>query len=396
MPMAPATVPERTDTYEPGRLGLMSSDKTTEPSGVSQSVGGGFLEFEKPLQRIEQDVRLLEIESAERGTDLSADIRQQKARLAAKTKRIYAHLTAWETVQVARHPQRPLITDHIRNIAADFCELHGDRTFGDDRAVVTGFGRIGGHKVLIVGHNKGKDTKERLACNFGCAHPEGYRKALAKMKLAEKFRLPIVTMIDTQGAFPGIGSEERGIGAAIAVNLMEMSQLRTPIVCVVIGEGGSGGALGIAVGDRIAMFEHSFYSVISAEGCAAILWKTAEQRQRAAEALKFTAGDLRKLDIVDDVIPEPVGGAHRDPEQASASLEKYLVDALRELKRRKIDTLLKRRYDRFRNMGNFFDAPSDTPKAKARRAAPASRSSSRVRRVISTATARRTPSAPSS
>lgn len=372
----------------------MSGDTSVEAGRVSAPVGGGFLEFEKPLQRIEQDVRLLEIESAERGTDLSAEIKQQKARLAAKTKRIYSHLTAWETVQVARHPQRPLVTDHIRNIAADFCELHGDRTFGDDRAIITGLARIGGHKVLIVGHNKGKDTKERLACNFGCAHPEGYRKALAKMKLAEKFKLPVVCLIDTQGAYPGIGSEERGIGPAIAVNMMEMSQLRTPIVCVVIGEGGSGGALGIAVGDRIAMFEHSFYSVISAEGCAAILWKTAEQRQRAAEALKFTAPDLRKLDIVDDVLAEPLGGAHRDPEKASATLEKYLADTLRELKRRKTDTLIKRRYERFRNMGNFFDAPSDTAKTRARRSARASRAASRVRAVIATATTtRRNPSA---
>lgn len=368
---------------------MMSGDTSLSARSVPAPAGGGYLEFEKPLQRIEQDVRLLEIESAERGVDLSAEIKQQNSRLAAKTKRIYSHLTAWEKVQVARHPQRPLVTDHIRNIVADFCELHGDRLFGDDRAVITGLGRIGGHKVMIVGHNKGKDTKERLACNFGCAHPEGYRKALAKMQLAEKFKLPVVCLIDTQGAYPGIGSEERGIGRAIAVNMVAMSQLRTPIVCVVIGEGGSGGALGIAVGDRIAMFEHSFYSVISAEGCAAILWKTAEQRQRAAEALKFTAPDLKKLDIVDDVIPEPVGGAHRDPELASASLEKYLIDTLRELKRRKTDTLVKRRYERFRNMGNFFDAPSDVTKTRTRRAATASRAASRVRRVISTATAKR-------
>jgi acetyl-CoA carboxylase carboxyl transferase subunit alpha len=316
-----------------------------------------YLEFEKPLQRIEEDINLLELEQQQTGQELSAEIKQQRARLLAKTRRLYSHLTPWETVLVARHPQRPLITDHIQNIVTDFCELHGDRIFGDDRAIITGFGRIGGHKVMIVGHNKGKDTRERVACNFGCAHPEGYRKALAKMRLAAKFRLPVVCMIDTQGAFPGIGSEERGISSAIAVNMMEMSRLGTPIVCVVIGEGGSGGALGIGVGDRVAIFEHSFYSVISAEGCAAILWKTHEQRERAAAALKFTARDLKKLNLIDDVIPEPLGGSHRDPLAASQALEKYLTDALRELKRPRIETLLRRRYDRFRNIAQFFESP---------------------------------------
>jgi len=313
---------------------------------------------------------MLELEQQQTGRDCSAEIRQQKSRLHAKTKRIYAHLTAWETVLVARHPQRPLVTDHIRNIVQDFCELHGDRAFGDDRAIVTGFGRIGGHKVMIVGHNKGKDTRERLACNFGCAHPEGYRKALAKMKLAEKFKLPVVCMIDTQGAFPGIGSEERGISQAIALNMMEMSRLQVPIVCVVIGEGGSGGALGIGLGDRVALFEHSFYSVISAEGCAAILWKTADQRERAAEALKFTATDLKTLGIIDDIIPEPTGGAHRAPAEASQSLEKYITETLRDLKRPKAQTLVKRRYDRFRHIASFFSEASSGPgKPRIRKAA---------------------------
>ncbi len=350
------------------------SDLTSMRPENSSVISGGYLDFEKPLLRIEQDIALLKQEQHGSAEDHSSEIKQQEARLAAKRKRIYSHLTAWETVQVARHPRRPLITDHIRNIVQDFCELHGDRTFGDDRAMVTGFGRIGGHKVMIVGHNKGRDTKERLACNFGCAHPEGYRKSLQKMKLAEKFKLPVVAMIDTQGAYPGIGSEERGISHAIAVNMLEMSRLRVPIVCVVIGEGGSGGALGIGVGDRVAVFEHGFYSVISAEGCAAILWKTSEQRARAAEALRLTARDLKKLGLIDEIIPEPVGGAHRAPEETSQALEKFITDTLRELKRPKIETLLKRRFDRFRKMGSFYTEDSaDSAKPRAGKTAGSGR-----------------------
>ncbi len=347
----------------------MRRERAVRPTELRPLTENGHLEFEKPLLRIQHDIAALEVEQRQGGRDMSDEIKQQHARMVAKTKRLYSHLTAWETVLVARHPGRPQIRDHIDNFVQDFCELHGDRAFGDDRALITGFGRVGGHKVMIVGHNKGRDTRERIECNFGCAHPEGYRKALLKMKLAEKYKVPVVCMIDTQGAFPGIGSEERGISQAIAVNMFEMSRLRTPIVCVVIGEGGSGGALGIGVGDRIALFENSFYSVISAEGCAAILWKTHEQRQRAAEALRFTAKDLRKLDIIDDVIPEPLGGAHRAPGLASQALEQYLVDTLRDLKRPRVDTLLKRRYERFRNMGSFYDAPSEFGKSKARKPA---------------------------
>jgi acetyl-CoA carboxylase carboxyl transferase subunit alpha len=333
------------------------------------------LEFERPLLRVQQDIEQLEREQSESERDVSGEIRQQKTRLRARMKRLYSNLTAWETVLVARHPQRPLVTDYLRLIVRDFCELHGDRSFRDDAALVTGFGRIAGHKVMLVGHNKGKDTKERITCNFGCAHPEGYRKALLKMKLAAKYGLPVVTLIDTQGAYPGIGSEERGISQAIATNLMEISRLRTPVVCVVIGEGGSGGALGIGVGDRVAMFEHSFYSVISPEGCAAILFKTGEQRQRAAESLKLTAKELKKLDIIDAIIPEPLGGAHRDPEAAAASLEHVVGDYLRELKRLKIETIVKRRYERIRKVGSYFEPAN----AKARaRAQPSSPSSSRL------------------
>ena len=335
----------------------------------SAAINTAFLEFEQPLQRICQDVEQLEREQKETGRDVSGEIKKQKTRLRARARRLYSTLTPWETVLVARHPQRPLVTDYINLIVKDFCELHGDRSFRDDAAVVTGFGRIAGHKVMIVGHNKGKDTSERIICNFGCAHPEGYRKALLKMKLAAKYGLPVVCMIDTQGAYPGVGAEERGIAQAIAVNLMEMARLRTPICCVVIGEGGSGGALGIGVGDRVAMFEHSFYSVISPEGCAAILFKTAEQRKRAAESLRLTAKELLKLDIIDTVIPEPLGGAHRNPEVAAANLERHLGDTLRELKRLKTDTLLKRRYDRIRKLGSFFDSAKTARKARTRRSA---------------------------
>lgn len=341
----------------------MSSQPATNTS--VNGVAAGHLAFEKPLLRIENEIRTLENEQQTTGRDMSSDIKEMRARLTKMTKRLYAHLTAWETVQVARHPNRPLVTDYINYFVRDFCELHGDRFFGDDHAMLSGFGRIGPHKVMLIGHNKGKDTNERIACNFGCAHPEGYRKALRMMKLAEKFNLPVVCLIDTQGAFPGIGSEERGISRAIAINLMEMSRLRTQVVCMVIGEGGSGGALGIGVGDRVAMFEHSFYSVISPEGCAAILWRTGEERERAAESLKLTAKELKKLNLIDKILPEPLGGAHCEPEVAAKTLETYLVDSIRELRRFKIDTVLRKRYDRIRSLGSFFESTSAKTKAKA-------------------------------
>lgn len=350
---------------------------------ATTSLNGGsakHLDFEKPLLRIENEILTLENEQTTTGRDMSVDIKEMRARLSKMTKQLYANLTAWETVQVARHPNRPLVTDHIEYFVRDFCELRGDRHFGDDHAMMTGFGRIGPYKVMLIGHNKGKDTNERIACNFGCAHPEGYRKALRMMKLAEKFGLPVVCLIDTQGAFPGIGSEERGISRAIAVNLMEMSRLRTQVVCVVIGEGGSGGALGIGVGDRVAMFEHSFYSVISPEGCAAILWRTGEERERAAESLKLTAKELKKLSLVDQVLPEPLGGAHRDPETAARTLETYLVDSLRELRRFKIETVLRKRYERIRSLGSFFESADAKTKARARETkAPSGRRGSRMR-----------------
>jgi acetyl-CoA carboxylase carboxyl transferase subunit alpha len=330
-----------------------TSAATAAPPGANGP--GGLLEFEKPLQRIQHDIAEMEREQQETGRDHAAEIKRQKSRLRSTLRRLYSSLTPWETVLVARHPKRPHTSDYLNLIFRDFCELHGDRAFADDRAIISGFARIGGHKVMVVGHNKGKDIKERMACHFGCAHPEGYRKALQKMKLAEKYKVPVVCLVDTQGAYPGIGAEERGIAYSIALNLMELSRLRTPIVSIVIGEGGSGGALGIAVADRVAMLQHSFYSVISPEGCAAILWKTAEKRKHAAEALRITSKELASLDLVDDIIPEPIGGAHRDPEAAGAELQKYIITTLDSLKRQRVDTLLARRAAKLRGLGSFFE-----------------------------------------
>jgi acetyl-CoA carboxylase carboxyl transferase subunit alpha len=334
----------------------MSRTLGIQPTAATAGSQNGYLDFEKPLARIEQEIAELERRQAETGRDFSSDIKAMRSRLLSMTRRTYGKLTPWETVQVARHPRRPLLRDYIGYIFQDFCELHGDRCYGDDAAIMTGFARLGGTKVLLVGHHKGRDTAERIKCNFGCAHPEGYRKALRAMHLAEKFNLPIISLIDTQGAFPGDGAEARGIAQAIAVNLMEMSRLRTPIIGVVIGEGGSGGAIGIGVGDRVAMLEHAFYSVISPEGCAAILWKSGEHAKLAAEALKLTSRELKKLNVIDDVIAEPLGGAHRDPEAMAESLEKWLTTTLRELKRCRVETLLKRRYARLRSLGSCFES----------------------------------------
>ncbi len=361
----------------------MSNQSMVAENGVAAALSPSYLDFEKPLQRIEHDITELQQEQQFRNGDLLSEIGQQHARFKATMRRLYSNLTPWETVLVARHPNRPLSTDYIKTIFRDFCELHGDRCFGDDKAIVTGFARIGAHKVMVIGHNKGKDVKERIECNFGCAHPEGYRKSLHKMRLAEKYGLPIVCLIDTQGAYPGIGAEERGISQAIAVNLMEMVRLRTPIVCVVIGEGGSGGALGLGVGDRIAMFQHSFYSVISPEGCAAILWKTAEKRQHAAEALKLTAKELRKLNIIEDIIPEPLGGNHRDPAKAATYLEKWITGSLNDLKRLTVDSMLAKRQERVRNLGRFYESSSEPPPQKVTKVATARKLSTRSNRLTS-------------
>ena len=329
------------------------------------------LDFEKPLIEIERQIEALQSavtrssdsagegggddgdESDDGGFEIEiGKLREAHERMLAT---IYKTLSPWNTVRVARHPLRPQTRDYIRMICKDFCEIHGDRRFGDDPAIVTGFARIGSIKCLVIGHQKGKDTEEKLLCHFGCAHPEGYRKAMAKMKLAEKFNLPIVTFVDTPGAYPGLGAEERGQAEAIAYNLREMSRLKTPVISIIIGEGGSGGALGIAVADRVAMLRHAWYSVISPEGCAAILWKEANEQTNtaAARALKLTAADNLRLGIVDAVIEEPLGGAHRDPEQTAASVQKWIVDRFRELRRFKPENLPRRRYERFRKFGEY-------------------------------------------
>ena len=343
----------------------MAGTKLTSPSAMSAPSMSGYLDFEKPLARIEQELAHIEAMQVESKRDHSAEIKSLRTSLRNLTRQTYSKLTAWETVKVSRHPDRPILTDYLGVMVKDFVELHGDRTYGDDRAIMTGFGRIAGHKIMLVGQNKGKDTKEKIACNFGCAHPEGYRKSLAKMKLAEKYNLPIVCLIDTQGAYPGIGSEERGIAQAIAANLMEIPRLRVPLICIVIGEGGSGGALGLGVGDRIAMLQYSFYSVISPEGCAAILFKTGAQASRAAESLRLTSRDLKKMNLIDDIIPEPVGGAHRHRDTVIQTVEDYIGTTLRELKRLRTDTLLKQRYDRLRNWGNFFESESEVKRTRS-------------------------------
>jgi len=285
----------------------------------------------------------------------SSDLHRQTLR------KVYQQLTPWETVRVARHPRRPQFRDYVSMICKDFCELHGDRRFGDDPAIVTGFARIGSIKCLLVGHHKGRDTQEKLASHFGCAHPEGYRKAMLKMKLAEKFGLPIVTFVDTPGAYPGLGAEQRGQAEAIAVNLREMSRLKTPVITIVIGEGGSGGALGIAVADRVAMLEHSWYSVISPEGCAAILWKEANEKTNteAARALCLTAKDNKRMGIIEEVIKEPVGGAHRDREATAESVKKWIEETLLSMKRLKKSNLPNRRYKRFRQLGEWSETRSE-------------------------------------
>jgi acetyl-CoA carboxylase carboxyl transferase subunit alpha len=315
------------------------------------------LEFEKPILAL--DRRITEAESIEQlglagqGEDV-ASLRQERGRL---LRELYTDLSPWNTVRVARHPNRPQTRDYIRLLARDFVELHGDRRFGDDPAIVTGFARIGEFKVMIVGHQKGKSTQEKLDCHFGCAHPEGYRKALAKMKLAEKFGVPIVTFVDTPGAYPGLGAEQRGQAEAIALNLREMSLLRVPVVSLVIGEGGSGGALGIAVADRVAMMANAWYSVISPEGCAAILWKQANERNNtsAADALRLTARDNLRLGIIEEVLPEPPGGAHRDPAQTASTAERWIVESIRTLREVPPDELVEQRYKRFRKLGRYAE-----------------------------------------
>ncbi|MGP1272901.1 MAG: acetyl-CoA carboxylase carboxyltransferase subunit alpha [Phycisphaerales bacterium] len=323
------------------------------------------LDFEKPVADLERRIRELSVpapgapagvEGVEDSIDREAIAALERER-DAKLAELYTRLSPWDTVRVSRHPERPQSQDLIEAFVRDFTELHGDRRYGDDPAIVTGFGRIGHHKCLVVGHRKGRTTQERIACHFGCAHPEGYRKALLKMQLAEKFGTPIVTLVDTPGAYPGLEAEKRGQAEAIAVNLREMSRLRVPIVSVVIGEGGSGGALGIAVADRVGMMRHAWYSVISPEGCAAILWKQANERTNAAAAvaLNLTAEDNLRLGIIDAIVEEPVGGAHRDRAGAAGMLSSWIEDQLDKLVGLPLDELLEGRYRRFRRLGEVIE-----------------------------------------
>jgi acetyl-CoA carboxylase carboxyl transferase subunit alpha len=317
------------------------------------------LPFETEIHALEEALARLE-QGGAIGADVTEEVRRIRRELTALLKKTYSNLTPWQTVLVSRHPERPQTMDYIEMIFEEFVELHGDRAFGDDRAIRCGFSRLGNFKVLLVGHQKGHTLKERQACYYGCAHPEGYRKALNKMRLAAKFRVPIVCLIDTPGAFPGIGAEERGQAQLIADSIFEMTRLATPIICVVIGEGGSGGALGIGVGDRVAMLEHAYYSVISPEGCAGILWKTAtdETKPRAAEALKLTSRDLKRLGVIDEILPEPLGGAQREPRTMATTLKNYLLKSIRELRLKKPERLLDERYEKFRKMGVFIEEPA--------------------------------------
>jgi acetyl-CoA carboxylase carboxyl transferase subunit alpha len=314
------------------------------------------LDFEKPISDLERQLEELKRHSKLQAVDLEREVQAMECKIEATRKQIYENLKAWERVQLARHIARPFALDYLQLAFSDFIELHGDRLFGDDHAMPCGLASLDHHRCVVVSHQKGRDTKENIRRNFGSAHPEGYRKALRIMRLGAKFGLPIVALIDTPGAYPGVGAEERHISESIAVNLREMMLLSTPIVAVVIGEGGSGGALGIGVADRVLMLENAYYSVISPEGCAAILWRHRSHAPEAAEALKLTARDLKELKLIDEVIPEPVGGAHRDHVQAAANLKTVLTTHLDQLVKKSKKQLLEERYHKFREMGQILES----------------------------------------
>ena len=314
------------------------------------------LEFEKPLQELDRQIEDLKKLGAEQNIEVDGEVRVLQGKLDALRREIYRGLTPMQRVTVARHPKRPYTLDYLSNAFTDFIELHGDRLYRDDPAIVGGWARLDGQTVMVIGHQKGRDTKDNLYRNFGMAHPEGYRKALRMMKLAAKFEAPIITLIDTPGAYPGLGAEERGQSEAIARNIIEMASLPTPIIAAVVGEGGSGGALALGVADRVLILENSVYSVISPEGCAAILWNDASQRERAAEALTLTAKDLIQLKVADDIVPEPEGGAHQDPEAMAATLRAALLRQLKELRSVKPEKLVRRRAEKYASMGAFVEA----------------------------------------
>ncbi|MFH1867525.1 MAG: acetyl-CoA carboxylase carboxyltransferase subunit alpha [Candidatus Omnitrophota bacterium] len=319
-------------------------------------MNGSGLEFEKPILELERKIEELKKFTSSENIDLRSEIDRLSQKLDGLKREIFESLTPWQRVQIARHPQRPYTLDYINLITNNFMELHGDRSFGDDKAIVGGLATLDGQKIMLIGHQKGRDTKENLMRNFGSAHPEGYRKAMRLMRIAEKFDIPIVCFIDTPGAYPGVGAEERGQAEAIAYNLREMSSIRVPIIVVVIGEGGSGGALGIGVGNRVCVMENAYYSVISPEGCAAILWKDRAKADEAAQSLKLTAHDLIKMGIIDEVIPEPLGGAHRDPEAASQNLKKVLIKNINEISNMSKEEIAESRYKKFRGMGMFSES----------------------------------------
>jgi acetyl-CoA carboxylase carboxyl transferase subunit alpha len=312
-----------------------------------------FLDFEQPVAEIEAKIEELRFAQDESATDISDDILRLQKKSASLTKDIYAKLTPWQVSQVARHPQRPYTLDYIAALFTDFEELHGDRSFADDPSIVGGLARFNGQSVMVIGHQKGRDTKEKIHRNFGMPRPEGYRKAMRLMRLAEKFAIPVLTFVDTPGAYPGIGAEERGQGEAIGHSLFVMAELKVPVVCTVIGEGGSGGALAIAVGDVVMMLQYATYSVISPEGCASILWKSADKAPEAAETLGITANRLKTFGLIDKIINEPLGGAHRDPEAAAQSLKRALTDALRGLAEKRPQELVEERFERLMGYGKF-------------------------------------------
>jgi acetyl-CoA carboxylase carboxyl transferase subunit alpha len=314
-----------------------------------------FLEFEQPIAELDAKIEELRYVQNESAVDISEEIGRLDEKSQQLTKEIYSRLSPWQVTQIARHPQRPYTLDYVGELFTDFQELHGDRAFADDLSIVGGLARFNGQACMVIGHQKGRDTKERATRNFGMSRPEGYRKALRLMRVAQKFKLPVFTFVDTPGAYPGIGAEERGQSEAIGHNIFEMAQLEVPIIVTIIGEGGSGGALALSVGDQVLMLQYSVYSVISPEGCASILWKTAERAAEAAEALGITAHRLKALGLIDKIVTEPVGGAHRDTKAMCASLKRALGDALRQVNDLKLKELLDRRYERLQSYGRFTD-----------------------------------------
>jgi acetyl-CoA carboxylase carboxyl transferase subunit alpha len=313
-----------------------------------------YLDFERPVADLERKIQEL-MEFSSDAINIKSEVSKLEKKVQKMREDIFANLSRWQTAQVARHINRPFTMDYLNLMFTDFVELHGDRNFADDKAIITGLARLDGEPVAVIGHQKGRDTKEKVYRNFGMPNPEGYRKALRIMNMAQRFRMPIITFVDTPGAYPGIGAEERGQAEAIAKNLREMSRLTVPIIVVITGEGGSGGALAIAVGDRILMLQYSIYSVISPEGCAAILWSDGTKGEQAAEALKLTAPDIKALDVIDEIVPEPVGGAHRDHETMAKSLKEAIVRNLKELKKLPADKLVEERYQKFRKMSRFIE-----------------------------------------